>query len=54
MSEGAQKLRLLASQSRSLSRTVRDRGRAQMLRGLAELYERQAVELETTQTIMRT
>jgi len=46
MSDGAQKLRALAKQSRVLSRDAVDRERAKTLRALAELYERQAADLE--------
>ena len=46
MADGAGKLRAMASQSRSLSRQSADRERARLLRSLAELYDRQAEELE--------
>lgn len=45
MSQAEEKLRFLARQSRQLSREACDRNRSNMLRSLAELYERQAAEL---------
>lgn len=46
MSDGAEKLRALARQSRMLSRETWDRERARSLRSLADLYEEQAADLE--------
>lgn len=48
MCDGAEKLRQLAKQSRVLSRSATDRHRSNLLRGLARLYEDQAVQLECT------
>ena len=45
MSQAEEKLHFLARQSRQLSREACDRNRSNMLRSLAELYERQAAEL---------
>ena len=49
MSDGVQKLRALAKQSRVMSRQAVDRERARTLRLLAELYDRQAADLEATE-----
>lgn len=49
MSDGVQKLRALAKQSHVMSRQAVDRERARTLRSLAELYERQAIDLEATE-----
>jgi len=46
MCDSAQKLRAMAKQTRVLSRTATDTQGAQALQSLAELYERQAVEIE--------
>ena len=46
MASAPQKLYSLARQSRALAGTVSDRQRAEALRTLARLYERQAQELE--------
>jgi hypothetical protein len=48
MSEGADKLRALAKQSRTLSRHASTKERAKMLLALADLYEHQASQLELT------
>jgi uncharacterized protein YaiL (DUF2058 family) len=49
MSDGVQKLRALAKQSHVMSRHAVDRERARTLRSLAELYERQATDLEASE-----
>jgi hypothetical protein len=46
MDEAAQKLRLLARQSRTLSGATASPQRADALQALARLYEKQAKELE--------
>jgi hypothetical protein len=46
MSEGAEKLRALAKQSRTLSRQASTKERAKMLLALADLYEHQASQLD--------
>jgi hypothetical protein len=46
MCEGAQRLRALAEQSRLRSRRTGRGDQAKSLRALAELYERQAADLE--------
>ena len=46
MADGVEKLRALARQSRILSREALNRQRGMLLRGLADLYERQAYDLE--------
>lgn len=46
MSDTEEKLRFLARQTRQLSRAASDRNHSRMLRSLAELYERQAAELD--------
>ena len=46
MESSIQKLKSLARQSRALSYVVTDRERSQSLESLAQLYERQAAELE--------
>lgn len=45
MTDSAQKLRALAKQSRMMSRRAANQERARALRSLADLYERQALEL---------
>ena len=51
MTDGVQKLRALAKQSRLLARQVPDRERERALRGLAQLYEEQAREEELSEAI---
>lgn len=46
MTHGSEKLRALARQSRAMSMLVRDPVRARSLISLADLYERQAAEIE--------
>jgi len=46
MESSIQKLKSLARQSRALSFVVTNRERSQSLESLAQLYERQAAELE--------
>jgi hypothetical protein len=49
MDIGAQKLRALARQSRTLSLVVKDMQRARALESLARLYDEQAAEIEAPQ-----
>jgi hypothetical protein len=46
VSDGPEKLRALAAQTRVLSRHVSDRQRSKMLRALAQVYDQQARDLE--------
>ena len=47
MTHGSEKLRALARQSRAMAMLVRDPLRARSLISLADLYEKQAIEIET-------
>ena len=49
MDVGAEKLRALARQSRTLSLVVKDVQRARALESLARLYDQQAVDVEVRQ-----
>lgn len=46
MSNAPEKLELLARQARALAASTSDRKRADALRGLAVLYDRQAAKME--------
>jgi hypothetical protein len=47
MNDGAEKLRALAKQSRTLSRCASSKERAKMLLALADLYDHQARQLDS-------